>query len=189
MNLDLLCFSFCNMTDQLIMFKNLFKSKPQLRIEYIPDVGCKVNLMPINWGDSRSAIRDQMNYRFKEDNRIIELTDDEDIELRRDIYQSESGNKYHFILSYDEKGKLSEISIHSGAIVIVKGIELQFGKDIDIICTHLNQVGENFIGIEEGNFLFEDLKLTIANSQSMGGEGNGLDYFYASKDISHLTEN
>ena len=44
------------------------------------------------------------------------------------------------------------------------------------------------VELEEGNYLFKNLKISISNSESSGGEGNALSYFYASHNIDHLLE-
>ena len=42
--------------------------------------------------------------------------------------------------------------------------------------------------MESGNYLLSILKVTIANSESLGGDGTDLNYFYGALDISQLTE-
>ena len=66
---------------------------------------------------------------------------------------------------------------------------MEFGKDIDIYLNHLKLKGYHFKEIEQGNYLFEKLKITIADSESTGGDGNGLSYLYSGQDIEHLIEN
>jgi len=36
--------------------------------------------------------------------------------------------------------------------------------------------------------LFEKLKITIADSDAMSGDGKGLSYFYGASDITHIVE-
>ena len=83
---------------------------------------------------------------------------------------------------------MSELEVHSGIQIRVKNIELKFQTDINESLKDLEKTGENYLETEEGNYLFENLKMTIASSESMGGKGNGLSYFYGAKDIEHLIE-
>ncbi len=67
-------------------------------------------------------------------------------------------------------------------------IKLKFEKDINDNVNALTKLSNNVREIEAGNFLFPDLKLTIADKESLGGEGHEMGYFYASTDISHFEE-
>ncbi|WP_293898909.1 hypothetical protein [Sporocytophaga sp.] len=40
----------------------------------------------------------------------------------------------------------------------------------------------------KGEFFFPELRMTIADGEAMGEDGSGLSYFYATKDVSHLSE-
>ncbi len=173
------------------MFKNLINEKSKLKIEYIPNIGCNIGLERLNWGDTRSSIRNKVKYQFIEDNRKIELpinnqSKRKDLEIRRDIYENTTRNEHLFFLCYNKFDNLSEIEIHSGATIIVKDVEFQFGNDIDEIAAKLFNVGENNIVVEGDSFIFKDFKITVASSGALGGKENGLDYFYGANDISHL---
>ena len=96
--------------------------------------------------------------------------------------------KNYFFLNYNEDNKLQSIEIHGGIDVKIKNFTLEFKKDITIALKSLSAISENYSEVEDGNYVFEDLKMAIATSESMGGDGNGLDYFYASNDIEHMID-
>ena len=136
-----------------------------------------------------------MKNQHRDDDRIIEMAEffggdtSHNIEQRRDIYEDINNEKNYFFLSYDKDDKLSELEIHWGIEISVKKIELIFQKDTSKYLNEFNQIGENYLEVEEGNYLFENLKMLIANSESMGGEGNEFSYFYSANNIEHLIEN
>lgn len=165
-----------------------------MKIEYIPNIGFNIESLTFLWGQSRSEIREKLNYKYDEDDKIIKISDflegdiSFNIKQKRDIYQNISNEKNYFFLNYNEENKLSEIEVHWGMTILTKGIELNFETDIDECLKLLESIGENYTEIDEGNFLFQNLKMTISSSESIGGEASRLSYFYASKDIEHLIE-
>ncbi|WP_299363163.1 hypothetical protein [Winogradskyella sp.] len=94
-----------------------------------------------------------------------------------------------FFLNYNKNNLLSELEVHWGIKVWIDNIELDFEKDINTYLNELNSKGYNFKEIEQGNYLFEKLKITIADSESTGGDGNGLSYLYSGQNIEHLIKN
>lgn len=165
-----------------------------MTIEYIPNTGFKINSVSFNWTDDRNAIRGNLNLKHKADDRVIDLAkywdgdESKNIKQRRDIYEDYGANSSYFFLNYSEDDKLEALEFHWGATIVVAGVELNFDKDIDDCVSRLDEIDSEKIELEEGNYLFKNLKITIASSESMGGEGNDLGYFYASRDISHLLE-
>ena len=165
-----------------------------MKIKYIPNNGFHIDSDKFNWNENRESVRQKIQNQHKTDDRTIEMAEffggdkSHDIEQRRDIYENIKNEKNYFFLSYDKDDKLSELEIHWGIEISVKEIELIFQKDISKYLKELNQIGENYLEVEEGNYLFENLKMTIANSESMGGEGKELSYFYSAKNIEHLIE-
>lgn len=165
-----------------------------MKIEYIPNLGFIVNSQKFLWGQERNIIREYLKNQHTEEDKIIEMSEffdgdtSFDIEQKRDIYHDINAEENYFFLNYDNDGNLEALEIHSGVLILIKDFELVFEKDINNYLKYFNSIGENYLEIEYGNFLFENLKMTIANSESMGGEGNGLSYFYSSNDIEHLKE-
>lgn len=165
-----------------------------MTIEYIPNTGFKMNSILFAWTDARNVIRENLNLKHKADDRIIELAqywdgdESKNIKQKRDIYENYGGGNNYFFLNYGEDDKLEAIEFHWGASIMVGSVELNFEQDLDDCVSRLDKIDNDKIELEEGSYLFKNLKITIANSESLGGEGNGLGYFYASRDISHLIE-
>jgi len=147
-----------------------------------------------HWNDERKSVRQKLRNQHEADDRIIEMAEffggdtSHDIEQRRDVYQNINNEKNYFFLSFDKGDKLIELEIHGGLKISINNLKLEFQKDINQYLKEFEKIGEVYSEIEEGSFLFENLKMNIANSESMGGDGNGLGYFYASKSIIHLKE-
>ncbi len=175
-------------------------------LEYIPDKGFIINAISCEWGEDRENIRRKLGNQHKEDNSTFDLAsffdgdESRNIERRRDIYRIEVNNKNflffkiasktvnEFFLHYDLNDKLREIEIQDGVVVLIEGAELKLGDDTDACVGKLRSVDNEVVELENGNFLFKKLKVNLANSNSMGGEGNGLSYFYASDNVDHLLE-
>ena len=165
-----------------------------MTIEYIPNTGFKMNSVLFTWDDKRNIIRGNLNLKHKADDRVIELAqywdgdESKNIKQKRDIYENYGGGNNYFFLNYGEDDKLEAIEFHWGASIMVGGVELNFEQDLDDCVNRLDKIDNEKIALEEGSYLFKNLKITLANSESLGGEGNVLGYFYASRDISHLIE-
>lgn len=165
-----------------------------MTIEYIPNIGFNFENFSFVWGQNRSEIREKLNHKHSEDDKIIEMADffqgdtSFDIEQKRDIYQNLNNSENYFFLNYDKDNKLSDLEVHWGIVIKIKTIELIFEIEIEKCIKLLKSIDEYYTEIEDGNFLFPNLKMSIASSESMGGDGSGLSYFYASKEIEHLIE-
>ncbi|MCW3108005.1 MAG: hypothetical protein JWQ09_2511, partial [Segetibacter sp.] len=83
---------------------------------------------------------------------------------------------------------LKEIEIHSGIRISIGHIKLIFDTDFQEVVLLLKSISKDNRQISEGEHFFKDLKLTIANSESMGGDGEVLAYFYCSQNIDHLND-
>ena len=165
-----------------------------MEIHYMPGIGFEMLSQSIQWGEQRESIRRKLQNKHKDDDRITDLShvfdgdESHNIHQRRDIYTNSNSGENYFFLNYDTEHKFNEIEVHWGFDVIVNGVKLQFNKDISHAVTELKKTSASVSEIEPGNFLFHDLKMVIASSEAMGGDGDGLSYFYAAKDISHLIE-
>ncbi|GAO43215.1 hypothetical protein FPE01S_02_03190 [Flavihumibacter petaseus NBRC 106054] len=118
----------------------------------------------------------------------IDIGDNQTIESRRDVYQNINGGENYFFLNYNADNVLTEVEVHWGVDIFVKEVALNFKSHIQDNVNALKKLTDNFKEIEPGNYLFSDLKLTIADAESCGGDGHELRYFYASTDIAHLNE-
>jgi len=165
-----------------------------MKIEIIPNIGLLIDGNEFNWGNYRTSLRENLKNQHKEDDNVFEMSEffegdsSYDIIQKRDIYQNINNRENYFFLNYDKEEKLESLEAHSGIIISINNIELSFEKDINEYLKLFKSNGEYYIEIEDGNYLFQNLKITIANSESMGGDGNGLSYFYTSKSIEHLIE-
>ena len=163
-------------------------------LEYQPNKGFIINSVELQWGESRDSVRRKLDFQHQEDDRTIELAqffdgdESQNIKQRRDIYRNSYNTTNSFFLSYDENHKLEQLEVHEGIKIVVGNFILRFDQDIDAYISALSEIDSENQELDDGNHLFPNLKLTISNSESNGGEGNGLNYFYASVDINHLTE-
>ncbi len=165
-----------------------------MTFEYLPSIGFKIDSILFKWDEKREVVREKLEGQHQEDDRIIDMAEffdgneSQNIEQRRDIYTNFKSDHNYFFLSYDENDQIAELEIHWGIKIVVEKIELNFGVDIDQFLTQFSSIGEKYSEIEEGSYLFQNLKMNIANSESSGGEGNGLSYFYSAQNMNHLIE-
>ena len=163
-------------------------------LKIIPNKGFSLGPNKFHWNENRDTVRKKLNFSFTKDDRIIDLAylfdgnESSNIDQKRDIYQNVNNSKNYFFLNYNEHNCLEELEVHSGLKIMINDLLLEFNKDIQTQLQELQNKGHNYIKLEEGNYLFKGLKITIASSESCGGEGNGLSYLYASNSINHLTE-
>jgi len=165
-----------------------------MTIEYISDKGFILGTYSIDWGEDRKQVREKLKNRHEEDDDIIETAElfgkdfNHNNERRRDIYEDIANEENYFFLNYDKESCLKELEVHWGINVQISGVEMEFEKDITIYLKQLESKGYEYIELEKGTYLFKKLKITIADSESMGGDGKDLSYFYAGKNIEHLIE-
>ena len=165
-----------------------------MTIEYIINEGFVIDGKKFRWGNDRISSREKLNSQHKEEDFFFEnslfFDGDKSFDLfqKRDIYRDINNEKNFFFLNYDKEENLESLEVHGGVKILINDAELIFKKDIKDYLNLLNSFGENYIETDEGNFLFKNLKITIANSKTKGGKGNGLSYFYAAKNIDHLID-
>lgn len=173
---------------------NFKRNKKKNIVEYIPNVGFIFNSKQLEWKTSRIDVRKKLNVKFKDDDRTIDVAQffdgDESMNIhqKRDIYENLNSKNDMIFLNYDKNDKLTELEVHSGISILIDNIRLEFGNEISDYIKQFQKNGIDYSEIEKGNYLMPKLKITIASSESMGGDGTGLSYFYAASDISHLTE-
>ena len=164
-------------------------------LEILPNKGFKFNSNIFNWNEDRDSVRQKLEYQHKEDDIVIEMAHffdgdiSQDINQKRDIYQDINEMKNYFFLSYNKDNQLNQLEVHWGIKISIDKIEMEFEKDMNIYLNELKLKGYDFNKIEEGNYLFKKLKISIPNSESTGGNGNGLSYLYSGQSIHHLIEN
>lgn len=160
----------------------------QLVIEYLPNIGFKVDQIVINWGENRETVRAKLDNKHVNGDQTIKLSDDENLEVRRDFYHYLKIPKDHFTLSYDireEKEILMYMDIHGGIKIKILDHLLEFNTPTKAIIDKLGS-GNNYREIDDGAYFFPDLKIVVSNSESCGGDGDGLASFYCSANVDHL---
>lgn len=163
-------------------------------IEYLPNKGFLLNSVKIEWNTERNSVREKIGNKHKEDDRTIDIAQffdgDESMNIlqKRDVYENLNSKNDMLFLNYDKNNKLRELEVHSGFNILIDNIRLDFGNEISDFIKQFQIKGIEYSETEKGNYLLPKLKITIADSESMGGNGTGLSYFYATSDISHLTE-
>lgn len=164
-----------------------------MTLEYRPTAGLTVNGKELNWGDDRQTIRKKLGIKYSEDDNVIDLASftggdpSQNLDVKRDIYGNME-NPFFFHLNYDTEQKLESVEIHKCETIGVGKIVLPFGQDIDQIQTELFKLDPKGGQLDSGEFLFPQIKVTVASSEAMGGDGSGLSYFYAANSIEHLLE-
>jgi hypothetical protein len=158
-----------------------------MTIQYLPNEGFKIDIKEIKWGYKRDLIRQLLSEEFQQHDGTIDNSQFFDgdtsynINYRQDLYKN-------YNINYDKDDCIKEFEIHHNADILVLGITLKFGKDISEFLNKFKKLNHLPTTVKEGEFFFERLKMVIATSESMGGEGNGLAYFYAGVDVSHVVE-
>ncbi|HEY0653931.1 MAG TPA: hypothetical protein VGD65_12420 [Chryseosolibacter sp.] len=164
-----------------------------MTIEYRPLQGFTISGKELNWGDDREVVRKKVAMQYEADNNIIDVSiayngdHANDIHVKRDLYNYwEKDLSFH--LNYDLKEQLESVEIHCCEAVIIKGMRLGFGEDVANVRRQLSALTAEEHETAPGEFLFPGLKATISSDEAMGGDGNGLSYFYAASNIDHLVE-
>ena len=161
-----------------------------ITITYQPDKGVYIGDTLLLWGNDRQQVRTLLNDNYEIGDNVIDLGDpNQNIIQRRDIYKNYQEQDNFFFLNYDDNEQLTEVEVHHGINIEVAGITIDFSMDIVKAADLLGSISADNKRLSDGEYFFKNLKLTIASSESMGGEGNELSYFYCSKDVSHLIDN
>ena len=166
-----------------------------ITLTYQPDKSVSFGDLLLLWGTDRHQIRQLLNDNFEISDNVIDMSQynngdtAQNIIQRRDIYRNFQGHDNFFFVNFDNEDKLRDIEIHHGLDIDINGKVINFSMDIEKVAELLNNISDDKKLLSDGEYLFKDLKLTIASSDAMGGVGNELSYFYCSKDVSHLTDN
>jgi len=147
------------------------------------------------WDTDRQRVRKLLNDKFEIADNVVDLSQynngdiSKNIIQRRDIYENYKGQENFFFLNFDTNDKLTEIELHHGFNINIEGVDIDFSMDVEKVADLLTSISNDKKQLSDGEYFFEKLKLTIASSEAMGGEGNQLSYFYCSKDVTHLLNN
>ena len=173
-----------------------FKDKAQKRniIEYIPNIGFILNSKKIEWKSDRQVVRKELKLKFKDNDRTIDIAqffngdETKNIHQKRDVYENIFSKNDLLFLNYDKENKLRDLEVHYGFDIIIDKIQLDFETEISDFIRQFQSIGIEYSELKKGDYLLPKLKITIADSESMGGDGTKLSYFYATYDINHLIE-
>ncbi len=158
-----------------------------MTIQYFPNEGFKIADKEIKWGDRRNSIRQILTDEYEERNGTIDNSEffngdtSFNIDYRQDLYKN-------YKINYDKDDFVKELEVHQNADILVARVLLTFGTDISELLSKLERINYLPTTVKEGEFFFEQLKMVIATSESMGGEGDGLNYFYAGADVTHVID-
>ncbi|MEO6731292.1 MAG: hypothetical protein ABIN01_08740 [Ferruginibacter sp.] len=147
------------------------------------------------WNTDRQQARTILNEEFKIADNVVDLSQynngdtSKNIIQRRDIYENYQGQDNFFFLNFDINDKLTEIELHRGFKIKIEGVEINFSMDVEKAAELLSNISGDKKQLSDGEYFFKKLKLTIASSEAMGGDGKELSYFYCSKDVTHLMYN
>ena len=165
-----------------------------ITLTYQPDKGVSFGDLLLLWNSERQQVRISLNDKFEISDNVINLSqtnngdNSQNLIQRRDIYKNYQGQDNFFFLNYDANDCLTEVELHHGFEINIKGVVIDFSMDIEKVVELLNNISDDKKKLSEGEYFFKDLQLTVSSSKAMGGDGNELSYFYCSKDISHLLD-
>lgn len=166
-----------------------------ITVTYQPDKSVSFGNTVLLWDTDRQQVRTLLNDNFKIADDVIDLSQynngdtSKNIIQRRDIYENYKGQENFFFLNFDSNDKLAEIELHHGLVIGIEGVDIDFSMDVEKVAELLTSISNDKKQLSDGEYFFEKLKLTIASSEAIGGDGSELAYFYCSKDISHLVDN
>lgn len=176
------------------MLTSINRQQAENGYKYLPNKGFILNSVRIKWNDDRDSVREKIGNKHKEDDKTIDVAEyfdgDESVKIhqKRDVYKNLNAINDLLFLHYDKYNKLRELEVHSGFDIMIDNIRLGFGNEISDILKQFQESGVEYLETEKGNYLVPNLKITKVNSESMGGNGTGLSYFYATSEINHLTD-
>ena len=163
-----------------------------MKIEYFPQLGFQIGSHSLKWLEARADIRQLLNDQHQCDDHTIDLSmaydgdTSHNVNVKRDIYENWGDEQFSFFLNYDAEDRLKEIEFHVWGNIVTNKIQFQKGQDIRLVFNHLKELDPEARELEEGMFFSNKLAILVASDNALGGDGNGLGYFYAGLDVTHL---
>ncbi|MDX2046070.1 MAG: hypothetical protein SFU87_04750 [Chitinophagaceae bacterium] len=173
--------------------REFYKNSLAIFLKYYPNEGFDLKDMKLKWGADRETVRELLKNNHTTNDIVIDISSytenkSDTLVQKRDVYKNIGGEENLFFLNYDINDILKELEIHDGLELIIANIHFSFENEISEVVSHLKKISSNYKRLNTGEYLFEDLKIVIADSETMGGEGDALSYFYCAKNIDHLAE-
>ena len=150
---------------------------------YNPGKGIVYNGIELLWGAERKFVRRVFESDYQvHDHELGGVT------YHRDVYSVLEGEQAYFFFNYDSNNRFSEIEIHNGIALDVKGQLIECDMDFQEAVSRLSQASPSRKPFGTGEMLFPDLKLNICSGELMGAEddNNKLSYIYCASDVGHL---
>lgn len=163
-----------------------------MTIKYFPISGFNIENNEFKWGEQRHTVWSKLNNTHRSDDKFIDLSiyfdgnKERNIDQKRDVYKNINNSNSFFFLNYDKNNMLRDVEIHSGIVIQIHDIAFSFDMNINNVIRQVRLFSDVMRRLNTGEYLFEDLKLVIADQKKMGGLDNTLGYVYFSNDISHL---
>jgi hypothetical protein len=148
-----------------------------MNIEYIPHVGFRIDGKVFLWSMDRNEARKLLDNKHKDDDQTINLGDDE-LCQKRDIYENINESDNYFFFNYDEHNNLRDLEVHWGVCILVENIPIIFDEDIKCTLAKFKELSITYKELEKGEYLLEALQIVLATNKRMGGDDNGVGYFY-----------
>ena len=161
-------------------------------ITYQPDKCFSIDQIKLVWETERKQTRSLLNSFYEIDDKVIDVSEKYEgdksniIIQRRDIYKNYNGGTNLFFLNFDAADKLQELEIHYGLEINIQSIVINFTQTIEEVVQCLKLISIHIVKMSEGEYFFPELKLAVASSHALGGEGKDLAYFYCCKNQNHL---
>jgi hypothetical protein len=160
-----------------------------MEIFYLPPNRIVIDGTVMEFNEERELIRSKLEANYIEDNQVMQIGDSltDLIYQRRDIFKNINSTDNYFFLGYDENDLLIEVEVHNCDKIKVIDFVFDFNDELDIIASGLSKY--SFATQKsEGEYFFNDIKVSIINKSQMGAEGSTLGYFYCAKDVTHLED-
>jgi hypothetical protein len=160
-------------------------------LTYLPNFGITITDIKLNWGMSRQKVRELVNSAYTEADETVNLNEEGEsdsnqiLTQKRDIYANLFLEDNLLFLNYDNDNLLKEVEIHHGIDILIDKIKITFRDTLDDAEISLKTISDDIVRTEEGELLIANLKMSLADSEFMGGEGNILSYFYCAENVEH----
>ncbi|MBD3581642.1 hypothetical protein [Flavobacterium selenitireducens] len=166
-----------------------------MEILYNPNLGLTINGSTITWKMDRQKARDLLKSSYEEDNQTFDMSeffdrdeDNFDFSLNRDIYSGLTSEGDSIFMCYDKDDAFTQFEMHENIYVLIADFRIYQDQPIAEILNWVTSQDYAVTEVEPGNYAVAELKISFASHDAMGGNGDGLSYFYASNDISHLID-